>query len=252
MTLYNLMFTLESGTKLSGISLENYINLLNKLKTDAGIESGVIEEAASFSMAMVIRVALGLDSKDAHIAVLVNNSFASQIALATLRQLINSGATGLIILANDVDLEDPELLRQLKYHEHIQTEVFPWTKDVSNEEISILLENQDTLLSGLFDFDLNKQNELLRIIEVLNEIETPIHSLISPIGVNPNTGARLAGSLVSASTLSIGVPLEGLSNCKDQVGRHYVCDISLSKDLLKAFNLDLPLLFNEQPVVQIF
>lgn len=247
------MFFLESKEEFNGVSLDTYNNLIQSLTENIGLSDLKLVEAASFSMSMVIRVALGLDSKDAHVAIIINNSLASRIALACLRQLMNSGASGLIVAIEGADLNAEQLKSELKYHEHMQTEVFIWGKNANPKEVSELLENQDTIISGLFDENCpNTGEEISTNIFLLNEIETPIHSIIAPVGVNPDSGKRYEHALVSASTLSLGIPLKGLQIASDQVGRHYLCDVNYSKLLLTEKNISLPVIFNEQPVVQIF
>lgn len=247
------MFFLESKEEFNGVSLDTYMKIIDDLAKKLGLSGPKLVEAASFSMSMVIRVALGLHSKDAHVAVVINNSLASNVALACLRQLMNSGATGLIIAIDGTDFKEENLAVELKYHEHMQTEVFLWSKDTNPEEIATLLENQDTIISGLFSEESPvSSNDLTENIKLLNEIETPIHSIISPVGVDPDSGKRFNEALISSSTLSLGIPLKGLQIASDQVGRHYLCDISISKVIVDENKLNLPLLFAEQPVIQIF
>jgi hypothetical protein len=64
--------------------------------------------------------------------------------------------------------------------------------------------------------------------------------------------ATIGTGLFASSTLSLGLPLAGLSGGRDRVGRHYVCDVSFSKEIFARAGVAWTPLFAEQPVVQIF
>ena len=89
-------------------------------------------------------------------------------------------------------------------------------------------------------------------VKVLNECQTPVHSVDAPLGINVDSGAPGADPLYSSSTLSLGVPFVGLADGNEYVGRHYVCDISATRALYtQDSGDDLGWLFAEQPVTQI-
>jgi hypothetical protein len=108
------------------------------------------------------------------------------------------------------------------------------------------------VLWGASDISANSVPNLAGIIGVLNEGRTPVHAVELPGGIDPNSGKALGTSLFASSTLSLGAPLAGLSAGRDRVGRHYVCDVSLSKDLFDRAGVPWSPIFAEQPVVQIF
>ncbi|NLF24414.1 MAG: hypothetical protein GX589_01985, partial [Deltaproteobacteria bacterium] len=108
------------------------------------------------------------------------------------------------------------------------------------------------IFCGLFSPQSQSFDLAPHVIAVLNEIKTPVHSVQCPLGINPDSGARIGAAVIASSTISLGMPLCGLHRAHDFVGRHYLCDISITRDLYLKTGENLTPLFAEQPVIQIF
>jgi NAD(P)H-hydrate repair Nnr-like enzyme with NAD(P)H-hydrate epimerase domain len=247
------MFQTELGISLPDIESLSYLQLLDKLKNQIGIKQLQIEEAASFSMAMVLRVALGLDAKDAKLAVLVNESLSGAIALATARQLQNAGCEIKIIFVGKTNLDSEILKEQLTFHDYNQTECFIWDSIDQNTDFNHLIADQHAVLVGLFQMeDVIPSDFQNKLTELLNESNVPCHTIFAPLGFDWKTGTKNGTRLIASSTLSVGIPLSILTDLKDFIGRHYLCDVSIPNKLSNELGIQLPLLFSEQPVIQVF
>jgi NAD(P)H-hydrate repair Nnr-like enzyme with NAD(P)H-hydrate epimerase domain len=217
-----------------------------------GITTTQVAEAAGYSMAMVVRYALGLSAREGRVCVIAADGLAGLVALATLRHLVIGGAGGAVLLSARDGERSAELEAQIKSLTAMHVPVEDLEPIASSGDFGRLIADCHNVLWGASDPSANSLPHLSRVIETLNEGRTPVHAVDLPGGINPDTGASLGAALVASSTLSLGWPLEGLAPGKDRVGRHYVCDASISRDIVEAAQVPWTPLFAEQPVVQIF
>jgi len=237
----------SEGRCFDGLTLEKKAHLLSRTRELTGISIEKMVESASFSLAMVIRYALGLSAKDGHLAVIIKDSLVGAVALAGARHLKNAGAIPTIYL-----LETPKseaVLTELKIHSFLETEIIP--ENLVKTELETRIISYHNVLLGMYD-GIEISPPLLPIIELLNDVSTPIHCVDGPPGIHPDTGATSKDKIFASSTLSLGAPFCGFKKAKEFVGRHYVCDLSIPKKLYKEVGHELNELFNSQPVVQIF
>lgn len=244
------MFISKRGGAIRGFSSDEFVQIL-RTSEELGVSPIQMAEAASYSYAMVARSSLGLSSKDAILTVLISDSLAGCIALGTLRHLFNSGANGNVFLVGTT-------------LEHISADLAVFIQPLLNCGVSVQacnnfsdiaalrtsLESSHAALCGLASTTFAQQLQK-DITDLLNELSTPIHSVIAPLGINWDTGTG-TDPIFSSTTLSIGVPLTGLETSRESVGRHYLCDISIPKRVFDDRGEDFTHTFSEQPITQLF
>ena len=223
---------------------------MHRLIDELGISRVQRIEAASYSMAMVVRYALGLSATGGKVTALVGDSLAGGVALATLRHLVNAGAEGCVLCLSPIAELSPVLREQLAPLERMNVSITHCTDAAPGSSTHTTIESSHNVIVGLFEA--SETNALLGpLVTLLNELHTPAHAIEAPLGVDPGTGAA-ATPLFASSTLSLGAPLVGLSAGGEYVGRHYLCDISATADIYRqSATANLTSLFAEQPIVQI-
>lgn len=240
------VFYTKEGIAFTGVLPPAALAMRKALFSDFGLLPCQVSEAASYSMAMVVRYALGLSATGGKVLALVNDSLSGCIALATIRHLKNAGADARVVILDEKKTFGPELQLQLRILERLGIKPQSWA---SCEE---LLPSCHNVICGLFDFESAPSKEMGKVISLLNECHLPVHTIEAPIGVDLNTGKVGPTPLYASSTLSLGAPYAALKIAHDLVGRHYLCDISIPSSLYEKEGMDLSPLFADQPVVQIF
>lgn len=243
-------FTAKNGVSLGGVTLSQYEEIWKLCVESYALLPLQMYEAASFSMAMVVRSALGLSAYEGKTIVVASDSAAGCVALASLRHLYMGGADGIVIFDGSPDAVSEDFSLELQ---QITSLGIPWVplSDVINEGVEKFLENCHNLILGNFTRSLLFPEHLEAFISTLNEAQTPIHCIEAPLGVNVDTGKPLKEPLFASSTLSLGLPLIGLQAGIDFVGRHYLCDVSFPPALTEPYAAEIRRVFAEQPVVQL-
>lgn len=225
----------SEGRCFNGASGAQFLELLALAKKNCGFTNIVFEECAAFSIAMVARSALGLTGANSKIHVFVDDSLFGLATLGAVRHLVNSGGSASVFLQK----QNEESNRHLKILEFLGVK-FP-----SIEEFQSSLNESHLSLAALVE------KPESQFIEIYTESATPIHTVGLPIGANSDSGQGAV--IFSSSTISLAVPLVGLRNIIDYVGRLYICDLSIPGKIYdKAGVNDVTSLFHSQPVVQIF
>jgi len=245
------VFRTKTGILLPGFGFENIVNMRRQVLSDYGITTAQIVEASSYSMAMVVRYALGLSSEGGEIVAIVDDCLAGYTVLATARHLVNSGARAHIFLGCDSKSQDLELQLKPLLKMGVPIQQLP-SVIAEDTPVTQLIGTSHNLLLGIYKDGAPNNSRYNSLISNLNELQTPIHCVEAPFGIDPNTGAQSEPVLFASSTLSLGAPLAGLFAASELAGRHYMCDISISSALYSAEGFDLSPLFSEQPVLQIF
>ncbi|MBX7138587.1 MAG: hypothetical protein K1X83_11455 [Oligoflexia bacterium] len=246
------IFKTEQGLKFPGFSLAQLSAMRKAVELEYGLISPQLSEAASYSLAMVVRYALGLTAQDGFVGALAGDSFAGQVALATLRHLINSGAQGVVLLPRPHAALSPEVEMQLKPLRRLGVRIheFDFSESALGGVVEVV-QNCHNVMCGLHCAAGLKPSDQDLLIDALNELSTPVHCIDCPPGVDPDSGKAQGSPLYASSTLSVGAPLAGLYFGSDFVGRHYLCDMSISAELYTANGFDISALFAEQPVLRI-
>ncbi len=248
-----LCYRTDTGVLLPGVSPEQHAALLQALVQEYALSSEQICEAASYSLAMVVRVALGLSADQAKVTGLAGDHINGWSVLAALRHLANAGTEARVMLV-DAPLEggSENLARQLAPLRRMGISIEEWTGPQQNEGFSSILADSHAAVFGLFPPDGAAGAAVDRAVSLLNELRTPVHAVQAPTGVDLETGARRGTTLFASSTMSLGVPLRALAPGSEYCGRLYLCDISLPADLYRRVGPDIGRIFSEQPVVRIF
>jgi NAD(P)H-hydrate repair Nnr-like enzyme with NAD(P)H-hydrate epimerase domain len=242
------IFRTDTGAAFGGASAGEYAELYASLTGEYGISTLQICEAASFSMAMVIRVALGLSANEARVCALAADNLCGWCALATMRHLRNAGSECFIITDREVGAGSVEWSRQWQPLQKMGINAEFWPEFRPPDYFTDLMQSCHNIIFGLFN--LARPPAVEDLVGQLNEIQTPIHCIQAPLGIDIETGERGKHPLFAASTLSLGLPLSGLHAGRDYAGRHYLCDIALTREHYEKFGATAPI-FTEQPVIRI-
>ena len=237
-------FTNTDGVLLPTVSHDTYQELISKLANNFGITELQIVESAAFSMAMVIRAALGYSAAEANILALISDSLESRIVLATLRHLVTSHANAEIITVSSLS----EFTKQQLYPlSQMGVNVTELSTKAETSKLPEFLADAHNVLFGISAEEKNELNNA--IISSLNDNQTPIHCINCPYGVSPDNGTITKPVLYASSTLSLGCIQTGLVAGNEYCGRNYLCDISIPEELYtEAGCPNLGLNFAAQPV----
>jgi hypothetical protein len=211
-------------------------------------------EAASFSLAMVVRYALGLSATGGKVAAIVAPCFAGGVVLAGMRHLVNAGCQGIIleIPGNEPNRKVADsYAHQLSILEKMGVPKVLWESHLPLEPFHEALVDMHNVIFGVTKGSPTDGQLVDRVSNLMNEIRTPVHCVECPWGLNTATLSLEGVTLYASSTLSCGAVLEGLYQFRDYVGRHYICDLSIPETLTAPHEPGLNHLFSEQPVLQI-
>lgn len=248
-----LPFRTEDGTQVPGVSGERFEALLSELHSSVGVLPVQSVEAASFSLAMVVRVALGLSGEGARVGIAYSDTLTGWIALATARHLINSGGSCPLLPLGSWEGESSELVCQMSSLRSICDEHLPPVTEIGGEDLKNFFNGLHALIVASYDPLKMTHMGDASLFGILNDLQLPIHSIGLPYGVNPVDGTRAPNALLASTTISLGVPLGALSLANEFVGRHYLCDFSFPRALYqRELGGDVGVLFAKQPVIQLF
>ncbi len=245
------MFQTKAGLQIPGISSKDLLALRSTLQEDYGLTLAQIVEACSYSMAMVVRFALGLSASGGRVACVFDDTLTGLIGIATVRHLINGGGEAELIFIGDIETASPDLELQLRPLDRMGQSLTLWKSVDDNHHIASILQSCHNSLCGYYELGRTPSPFENNINELFNELTTPIYAIESPPGLDPDTGKRNGSALYASCTMSLGAPLQGLLVGSENVGRHYVCDISFTKELYEKVGMDLREVFADQPVQQI-
>ncbi|MCB0318733.1 MAG: hypothetical protein KDD56_08240 [Bdellovibrionales bacterium] len=243
------VFVTKAGLKFPGFSSNSIKSMIESLQEELFITEIQTCEAAAYSFAMVIRFALGLSAEGGSVVAFVDDTLAGKVVLSTLRHLRNSGAVCQLMCLNNPNESSDSFKHLIKPLEVMKIAINQVSDSYTIKQAVAEATNSHNVLYGLFT---STNDKVFNINSELNELSTPIHAVYCPTGINPDTGASIKDPLFASSTLSLGAPLVGLNKGKDYAGRHYLCDISLPREVYSREGFDLSPLFSEQPVFQIF
>ena len=242
------VFLTKAGLKFPGFKEATITEMKAALREELFISEIQTCEAASYSLAMVVRFALGLSAEGGAVVAVVDDCLAGHVVLGTVRHLRNAGAVCDIICLNDPKQSSKTFSQLLKPLEVMKVEIKQLGSGYSIQDMSARASDSHNVLYGLYG---SSNPEVGNIADALNELSTPIHAIGCPTGINPDTGETIKSPLFASSTLSLGAPLQGLNKGRDYAGRHYLCDISIPREVYLRGGFDLAPLFAEQPVFQI-
>lgn len=246
-------FKSKDGFTFSGVTDATLQSLRKAVQDELGISEEQVIEAASYSMAMVVRFALGLSATGGKVCAVVRDSIAGSVALATLRHLVNSGAQAQALLLTEEAALSATFMHQVDIVKRMGIPVPDLASPSDVDGFTKFLGEAHNVIFGTHASHNAAEEFLIGLCDLLNEERTPVHCIEAPTGVNPDSGNSLPSALYASSTLSLGAPYAGLFSAHDYVGRHYICDTSITGSIyLRHQCKTLNQLFSDQPVVQIF
>lgn len=238
-----------NGLQLPGVTPEQFDHLIDELESTFFVSLPQVVEAAAYSFSMVVRHALGLSAQGGIVSIIASTSIPGLVALQSARYLCHAGAA-----VHVVTLDSEETVQQKVKGLFQNARQSLDALGVIIVDINSLQRLQNWLVSScehsqhiLIGCGQNASSKYLPALSLLNEAICPVHCVQLPPGTDGNTGASAEGAIFSSSTLSLGVPLNGLTNARDRVGRHYICDISLPTLLTDEHGVRKAL-FHDQPV----
>ena len=247
-----MSFFSTDNLPIPGITPEDFQEIFRITLSDYGISVLQAAENGGFSLAMVVRYALGLSAEGGHSAIIYNDSLAGAVTLAGARHLVNAGASVKLFHIIDpgcinaqVQAEINNLLTPLKKMGAEPTDILSHLPPHALHEE---LPRCHNVILGMGTTDSIKMSYF---VDALNDSPAPIHCVQCPLGLNPILGKPTTNTIFASSTLSLGAPLVGLSEGAEYVGRHYVCDISIPHVVYSERGINYPFLFSDQPVKQI-
>jgi len=242
-------FRTETSQVFRGVSASEFATIRQEASGAFGISSLQTTEAAALSLAMVLRTALALSADNAEVCVIADDSPRGWVAIAAMRHLVGAGARGVILLVPPTGSLSEEASRHLHTIDQLGLPIAHWSSSELDAATQLFSSCHAAIVGVSLETDAGKAKE---ISEFLNEQSTPVHAVELPIGVDPDSGKGAPFALYASSTLSLGLPLQGLCVAPDFVGRHYLCDISLPRKAYEGVGVTSPTLFCEQPVIRIF
>ena len=248
-------FLTNSGQSVAAISATQLLQMRSKVKSELPISDLQIAELAAFSMAMVVRYALGLSAAGGQVAAIVADCLPGWVALATARHLANNG-TAVTIIEQGQDQGHSSTYKTLLSAATCSCcDFHQYDSGKALGRLMSALDSYHNLILGCVAIETSDYialNQLtLDLVEAINDHRVPVHAIELSLGINPSDGSRSAAALYAASTLSLGAPISALYDARDYIGRHYLCDISLPWSLYQQHQITSAPLFPEQPVIQL-
>jgi NAD(P)H-hydrate repair Nnr-like enzyme with NAD(P)H-hydrate epimerase domain len=238
-----------NGLEVPGVTPEQFDHLIEELESTFFVSLPQVVEAAAYSFSMVVRHALGLSAQGGIISIIASNSIPGLVALQAGRYLCHAGAAVHVVTlgTENTPQQKTETLFQnarksLEALGNVIVEINS-VQRLQNWTVSSCEHSQHILIGCGQDAGM----KYLPALSLLNEAICPVHCVQLPPGTDGITGASLEGAVFSSSTLSLGVPLNGLATARARVGRHYICDISLPALLTNEEGVRKSL-FHDQPV----
>jgi NAD(P)H-hydrate repair Nnr-like enzyme with NAD(P)H-hydrate epimerase domain len=235
-------YTLQNY-RVPAVTLETFHKLISELQDTFYVTETQICESAAYSMSMVVRHALGLSAEGGVVSILVTDGLLGRIALNTARYLAHAGAACHILLIGS------DFSKGFKRSLHaLEALCIPVQSTPNLNRVATWLETALThsqhLVLGIAP---EQHTAITPQLKLINEAICPVHCLQLPPGIHPDAGTSTATAIFASSTLSLGVPLNGIALAREHVGRHYLCDISLPARVLDENDQEHPL-FADQPV----
>lgn len=249
-------FQKEDGTTVPGIPLQTLEEGITSLCDNYHLTSSTLAEGPAYSLAMVVRYALGLSAQGGLICGMVRDTLAGNIAINCLRHLKNAGSdVAILVLGHAKEDSLPTIHDSLRSARAYGMNVEYWNNTEQNELVIDIIQECHNIIFGAADITSSKQGSqqadpfLDACVSILNELSTPVHCVLAPSGVNLETGELVGERLFASSTMALGAPLTSLLQQPDLLGRLYVSDLSLPRSFYSELSEDFPILFDEQPII---
>jgi NAD(P)H-hydrate repair Nnr-like enzyme with NAD(P)H-hydrate epimerase domain len=222
--------------------------------TQQGLSAAQLVEGGGYSLALVVRSALGLTAAGGSVTVFASDSFYGWVSLAAARHLVNGGAAVVVVVpapTTSLSTTSSQVFESL-LSSLLATgaqcgmwEIPTW------EHVGSVVEQSHNVVFGLADAETSLHDYLVRVGEEMNESRVPVHAVGAPYGLRLAETHRSDSELFASSTLSLGLPLTAIAHTGDLLGRHYLADLSWNLDWYRALGLQGEALFSSQPVIRV-
>ena len=249
-------FQKEDGTTVPGIPVHALEQGISFLCEKYHLTPAALAEGPAYSLAMVVRYALGLSAQGGLICGMVRDTLAGSIAINCLRHLKNAGSdVAILVLGHAKEDSLINIQDSLRSAEAYGMNVEYWNNTEQNDLVIDIIQECHNIIFGSADITSSKQGSqqadpfLDSCVSILNELSTPVHCVLAPSGVNLETGELVGERLFASSTMALGAPLTSLLQQPDLLGRLYVSDLSLPRSFYSELSKEFPILFDEQPII---
>jgi hypothetical protein len=243
-------FSTQDGKLVPTCSFDKWQRITTLGNDHEGLAPLQVVEGCGFSMAMVVRFALGHSAAGGNITAFASDSVYGWTVLAAARHLLNAGSTLQIVIPGTrlpTSENGERLLRTLGAR---GAEIRLWDAPSWNA-VARIVESSHNVLCGLSDLKRELAYWTNEFTEHMNESHVPVHVVGAPTGLDLDGNTTSRARLYASSTLSIGLPLEPLSESPDLIGRHYLADAGWSIAAYRNVLFEGEPLFAEQPVVRL-
>ena len=203
-------------------------------------------ENAGRNLAELARRQLGGQVMDRTMVVLSGAGNNGGGGLAAARHLHNWGAQVYLQPAFDV-----ERLKDVPAH---QWQALSTMELPSNQDLE--LEKADLIIDALIGYGLSgdPRPPVAGWIEAANNAGPPILALDAPSGLDTTSGIPGKPCIQATATLTLALPKSGLmaSQARPYVGDLYLADISVPPELYRRIGVEVPKLFVEDTIVEIY
>lgn len=221
---------------------------------DLGIPLIQMMEHAGRALADVARRRLGGSVVGKHIIVLVGAGHNGGGGLVAARHLHNWGAEIHVLFATAFKRLKEETQRQYRILEAIGVPLWHF------DDISAPIDKPTPqwgraalVLDALLGYNLHgdPRGFYADLIRLANASRTPIISLDVPSGLDANDGTIYSPCIEANATVTLALPKRGLRESPFVVGDLYLADIGIAPEVYKRMGLDVPPLFQHQPIVRV-
>lgn len=247
-----MSYQTEYGDYVPSCGHDQWTENLRKLVEVDGISALQLVEGVGYSLAMVVRYALGLSALEGKVTLAISDGFFSWSALTTARHLVDAGSTVSIAhFGNGAppSRETEVLLKPLLTRNCSLIEV---NSPDSLSQLSHVAQNSHNIICALRDPKASDAHELLpRFYAFINECPVPAHVVGIPPGIDFASGEVESSPLYASSTLSLGLPFRVSARAHDLIGRHYLADMQWDIPTYRKLGYHAAPLFREQPVIKL-
>ena len=216
-----------------------------------GLDLVQLMENAGYLTARLAREIIGrLDKRK--ITVLVGKGNNGGGGIIAARHLQNWAAKVTVIIPDHPDnisrLNNEQLgvLRSMFVDRQFNTSRLMWEDSVLKADLVI-----DALLG--YKINRNPEGDYSYLIELVNKSKAKKLSIDIPSGLNPNTGDPYSPCIKADYTLTLALPKKGLleKKAKEFVGKLYLGDIGIPKEVYQLLGIEVPNLFEKNELIRI-
>jgi NAD(P)H-hydrate epimerase len=113
----------------------------------------------------------------------------------------------------------------------------------------------DLIIDAILGYGLqgNPRGEAAKWIDWANDQDCPVLALDAPSGLDTTSGTAGTPTIQATSTLTLALPKTGLlkPEAKEYVGKLYLADISVPRELYRRMGIEVGTLFGEDTIVEV-